>query len=124
MTLVLGTASGGGSGDVVKKEEISDVDSVNSRITYYGNAEIGASLTEAVWQIYRIKETGTEIAKSWADNNALFDNIWNNRESLSYGFSEILNSWAQFATTGTNPQTWADMETGGSFESTWADLTA
>lgn len=52
-------------------------------ITYVGKAAIGSSSASALWQIKKIDETsGTVI--TWADGNSNFDNIWDNRASLTY----------------------------------------
>jgi len=59
------------------------VDSGDSNITYVGDAVPGTATNEAKWRIMKIdKTTGTVI--TWADGNGEFDNIWDNRESLSY----------------------------------------
>ena len=52
-------------------------------LTYIGNAAIGSATSAAVWQIKRLDET-SGLIKLWADGNANFDNIWDNRASLSY----------------------------------------
>lgn len=52
-------------------------------VTYVGKAAIGSSSASSVWQIKKIDETsGTVI--TWADGNSSFDNIWDNRASLTY----------------------------------------
>lgn len=50
--------------------------------TYIGEAEVGASVASAVWRIKRM--TNSDYTLLWADGDAAFDNIWNNRASLSY----------------------------------------
>lgn len=57
-------------------------DSGDSNITYIGKAAIGSATSSAVWQIQKIDET-TGMVITWGGTGA-FDNIWNNRESLSY----------------------------------------
>lgn len=52
-------------------------------LTYIGNAAIGASASGSVWQIKRLDAT-SGLIKLWADGNDNFDNIWNDRESLTY----------------------------------------
>lgn len=52
-------------------------------ITYVGLASPGAATSAAVWQIKRVDETAG-VTILWADGNTLFDNVWNNRASLSY----------------------------------------
>jgi len=57
-------------------------DSGDSNLTYIGKAAIGSATSSAVWQIQKIDET-TGMVITWGGTGA-FDNIWNNRESLSY----------------------------------------
>lgn len=65
----------------------TQVDNVStSLMTYIGKAAVGASTASAVWQIQRVDESGTPITVviKWADGDDSFNNIWNNRTSLSY----------------------------------------
>jgi hypothetical protein len=58
-------------------------DSVVSTTFYLGKAFTGTATSEAKWQIKKIDESaGTVI--TWADGNSDFDNVWDNRQSLSY----------------------------------------
>lgn len=57
-------------------------DSGDSNITYIGKAAWGSATSSAVWQIQKIDET-TGMVITWGGTGA-FDNIWNNRASLSY----------------------------------------
>lgn len=50
--------------------------------SYVGKAVPGSATSSAVWQIKRIKDTTDD--KDWADGNFVYDNIWDNRTSLSY----------------------------------------
>jgi len=53
-------------------------------ITYVGKADVGSSSSDAVWQIFKVDESsGTVI--TWADSDNLFDNVWDNYSSLTYG---------------------------------------
>lgn len=56
----------------------------DSNILYIGKALEGASTADAVWQIKKVDSTSGVII-TWADSDTDFDNIWNNRESLTYG---------------------------------------
>lgn len=61
----------------------TNIDSGDSNIEYVGKAVIGAVTSGAVWQIIKIDETtGTVI--TWADGDEDFNNIYDNREALSY----------------------------------------
>jgi len=62
----------------VMKEDSSD-----SNLIYSGYAVIGSSESEAVWQIKRI-DTTTLVKTLFAGGNSSFNNIWDNREGLSY----------------------------------------
>lgn len=50
--------------------------------TYIGEAEPGASTASAVWRVKRLTNANNTIL--WADGDTSFDNIWDNRASLSY----------------------------------------
>lgn len=50
---------------------------------YLGSAVIGSATSAAVWQINKI-DTSTGL-QTWSDSNSDFDNIWDNRASLTYG---------------------------------------
>jgi hypothetical protein len=60
------------------------IDEVNKNLSYFGFAAIGSSQSAAVWKISRLQKTGTVTLLQYADGDELFDNIWNNRASLSY----------------------------------------
>lgn len=70
------------SGSVNYSTRIAE-DSGNADITYIGNAALGASESDPVWQIKQLY-SATGLDKTWCDGNDNFDNIWTNRESLSY----------------------------------------
>lgn len=57
-----------------------------SGVTYVGKAAIGTASSSPSWQIMKMDETGTPVTliTTWADGNDLFDNIWDNRTSLTY----------------------------------------
>ena len=59
------------------------IDEASATVTYIGDAAIGSSTASALWRIKKIDTTsGTSI--TFADGNGNFDNIWDNRASLSY----------------------------------------
>jgi hypothetical protein len=60
------------------------IDEASSTVTYFGKAVIGTADAGTVWQIKRLTETGTVVLTEWADGDALFNNQWSNRASLSY----------------------------------------
>jgi len=63
------------------------VDFVTDVLTYRGEAPVGTLDTEASWRIRKIifdAGDGDDIEETWADGNAQFDNIWDDRAGLSY----------------------------------------
>lgn len=67
------------SGSVSYRTEIRTV----GTLTYIGKAVLGSATSSAVWQIKRL-DTTSGLSKLWADGNDNFDNIFDNRASLSY----------------------------------------
>lgn len=59
-------------------------DEVDATTTYIGFAAPGTATSAAGWMIERLTFTGPDIAIDFADGNAEFDNVWDNRASLSY----------------------------------------
>lgn len=62
----------------------SIIDEYDANTIYVGRAVPGADKAAAVWQIKKIIINGTVTEVFWADNNDRYDNIWNNRTTLSY----------------------------------------
>lgn len=58
-------------------------DTSTANVTYVGKATVGSSTASAVWQIKKIDET-TGLVITWADGDTSFNNVWDNRVSLSY----------------------------------------
>lgn len=58
-------------------------DTTTADTTYIGKAPIGSATNAAVWQITKLA-TSSGLIKTWADGDASFDNVWDNRASLSY----------------------------------------
>lgn len=52
--------------------------------TYYGSALSGSATSAALWQIQASSVSGNVTTFTWADGDDNFDNIWDNRTSLSY----------------------------------------
>lgn len=64
-------------------------DFVGETVLYRGIAQLvdgepGPDEGDAVWRIYRITFDGNDSTKQWADGNADFDNVWDDRASLDY----------------------------------------
>lgn len=58
-------------------------DTTTANVVYIGHARIGEATDDAVWRIKRIDES-SGVVITWADGNASFDNVWDNRASLTY----------------------------------------
>lgn len=70
--------------DVATTQYALQLDDAGSGVTYIGDAVPGTATSAATWRVKRMTETGADIAIDWADGDADFDNIWDNRASLSY----------------------------------------
>lgn len=55
-----------------------------ANVIYIGKALPGSTGAQNVWQIKKLDTSTLALDKTWADGNDSFDNIWNNRASLSY----------------------------------------
>lgn len=60
------------------------LDKVSSTLFYGGKAVPGSITSDPVWQIQKILLIGDDVEITWADGNGNFDNIWDDRLSLSY----------------------------------------
>lgn len=60
------------------------VDNVSTSLVYAGRAALGSATSAAVWQIQRAQTVGTVTTVAYADGDADFDNVWDNRASLTY----------------------------------------
>lgn len=60
-------------------------DQVSDTLAYLGDAAVGAGTSSSVWRIQRLQfTTGGSVTITFADGNTSFDNVWDNRASLSY----------------------------------------
>lgn len=57
--------------------------STDSKVVYVGFAAMGSATSDAVWQIMQV-DTNTGVSVKYADGNDHFNNIFDNRESLTY----------------------------------------
>jgi len=62
----------------------TQIDEASATVTYVGKAATGAATASAVWQIQRLTTTGADLAVTWADGDSNYNNVWDNRTSLSY----------------------------------------
>lgn len=52
---------------------------------YVGEAAPGSATSAAAWKIKRLSYSGDNLtAVEWADGDTQYDNIWDNRASISY----------------------------------------
>lgn len=62
----------------------TNLDDAGSGVSYVGKAKPGSATSSAVWRVFKMVEASGDITITYADGNAQFDNIWDNRASLSY----------------------------------------
>ena len=67
------------------EETITFVDTASETILYIGSASIGTATSAASWKIKRVDLSTDTIKIEYADSDSNFDNVWDNRASLSYG---------------------------------------
>jgi hypothetical protein len=60
------------------------MDEVSASVTYIGKARIGTATSAASWQIQKLGVSGTVTTITWADGDASFNNVWDDRAGLSY----------------------------------------
>lgn len=60
------------------------IDEVSSSVLYIGTAKIGTATSSALWQVQKVTVVGTVTGIFWADGNSNYDNVWDNRASLTY----------------------------------------
>lgn len=60
------------------------IDEESASVTYQGWAKMGSSPRDPVWRIRKITTSGTETIITWANGNANFDNIWDQRANITY----------------------------------------
>ena len=75
--------TGGGGSSTTNYTTRIETDSVNSNLTYIGNAVIGTAESASSWQIKRLDST-TGLIKLWANGSDDFNVEWDNRESETY----------------------------------------
>lgn len=61
-----------------------NVDDASSTVTYVGKAVVTALNSDASWMIKKLTTSGTVLTITYADGNDFFDNVWNDRASLTY----------------------------------------
>lgn len=51
---------------------------------YIGWAAPGTATSAAAWRMKKLSLSGDDVTTEWADGDADYDNVWDNRSSLSY----------------------------------------
>lgn len=62
---------------------VAKIDDLGSTI-YIGYGAPDSQTNEAVWKIKKLTTVGTVTSVQWCDGNDLFDNVWDDRVSLTY----------------------------------------
>lgn len=63
------------------------IDQAVDGLTYYtGFATVGSTTSDAVWRIKKtvLSNTSDDVTITWADGDSSFDNVWDDRTSLTY----------------------------------------
>lgn len=69
----------------VDAEQLSKrMEEVGGGVTYFGDAQPGTATSAACWRIKKVTETSTTLVIEWASGSNHFNQIWDNRLSLSY----------------------------------------
>jgi hypothetical protein len=72
----------------VKEQEIPltlRLDEAAASLTYIGEALPGTATSASTWRIKRMDESASpDLEILWADGDANFDNVWDDRAILSY----------------------------------------
>lgn len=70
--------------DAPKLTQAFDFDG-SGNLIYHGEAPMGTSKATAGWRIQKFTYSGDNMTDAqFADGDRKFDNVWNNRASLSY----------------------------------------
>jgi len=60
------------------------LDEVSSTLSYVGHAAVGTIDSDSDWRIMKLEKTGNITSTTYADGDENFDNVWNDRASLTY----------------------------------------
>lgn len=63
---------------------LTAIDEASGNLTYLGFAKLGSATSDPVWQILRIQKTGSTTLIQYADGDTRYNNIWDDRASLTY----------------------------------------
>ena len=65
-------------------EKSTRLDNATASVTYVGEAALNADPSVAMWRIRELSTIGTVMIIKWADGNEDYDNVWDDRASLTY----------------------------------------
>ena len=65
-------------------EKSTRLDNATASVTYVGEAALTADPSVAMWRIRELSTIGTVMIIKWADGNEDYDNVWDDRASLTY----------------------------------------
>lgn len=71
-------------GDKDDEPMATKIDDFSDTVTYIGCAKPGSKDNAAVWQIQRTTTQKWGVEVEWADGDANYDNVWDDREHLEY----------------------------------------
>lgn len=60
------------------------IDEASATVTYIGEAVPSATVSQPLWRIKKIDSTTNPTTIYFADANDDFDNVWNDRATLTY----------------------------------------
>lgn len=61
------------------------IDWISDTVLYRGEADVGSASSSAVWRIRRITlGDDDDVTEEWANGDAAFDKIWDNRAGFTY----------------------------------------
>jgi len=67
-----------------KSEQVIRIEELTDGTTYIGWAPTGTTTSASKWRLLKMVESGTDTTVQWADGDKKYNNIWNNRASLTY----------------------------------------
>lgn len=68
----------------VTPEAIQIDDKSTNKVAYFGYAVVGSLTSAAVWKMFKTTDSATGTTLLYADGNSDYDNIWDDRVSLTY----------------------------------------
>lgn len=79
-----GVSTGQGFKYVNTVAELTKIDEADANTTYIGKANHGTATSAASWQIQKVTVSGTVTTIAYAAGSDNYNQIWDNRASLSY----------------------------------------